>query len=890
MIQNKKITLGILAHVDAGKTTLSEALLYETGAIRSRGRVDHGDTLLDNDEMERQRGITIFSKAARMNYKEKEFILLDTPGHADFTAEMERVLSVLDYGIIVISGTDGVQGHTRTLWKLLEKYGVPCFLFVNKMDIGFVDKSDLLEDLRGKLSDSCVDFSDFSGANANPTEDEKEAVALCDEKMLTHYLETGEIKQETLRTAIAKRKVFPVLFGSALKMDGVEELLESMDLWMTSKAYPEEFGARCYKVGRDIRGERLTYLKITGGTLRVKDVIGGNKINQIRLYLGDKYETVDQVSAGEICGVTGIQESYPGMGLGSCPDLSVDVIEPVLSYQVIPPEGCAPHVLLGYMRQLEEEDPTLKVIWQEGSRQVHVHLMGPVQTEIIQQQIKKRFGVLVTFGPGAVRYKETIEGAVEGVGHFEPLRHYAEAHILIEELPRGSGVECGMDCPTDVLDLNWQRLICTHLAEKTHRGVLTGSPLTDVRLTVVTGKAHKKHTEGGDFRQATYRAVRQGLRKAKNVLLEPYYFVRLEVPAELIGRAMTDMSQMHGEFDAPVTEGETAVLTGKAPVSLLREYGTTLASYSGGRGQMSVSLAGYFPCHNPEEVIEEIGYDPDRDVKNTCDSVFCGHGAGYTVPWYEVEDKMHMPFASYLYEKEQEPDEAEMIALAKARALANRQGEPKKYDGYGGLESDLEEIFVREFGEIKRRLPSQEIQVTDFDRERRIQEAREEYRSNHTTPEKKKNIKKYFLVDGYNIIFSWDELNEIAKSNLDGARGRLLDIMCNFQGHIDQELIVVFDAYRIKGHTREVVEYHNIHVVYTKEAETADAYIERISHEMAKEHQVTVATSDRLEQMIVIGNGARRISARELEAEVKRVNEEALKRYEDKKMTSTTEV
>lgn len=890
MIQSKKITLGILAHVDAGKTTLSEALLYETGAIRSRGRVDHGDTLLDNDEMERQRGITIYSKTARIHYGDREYILLDTPGHADFTAEMERVLSVLDYAIIVISGTDGVQGHTKTLWKLMEKYKIPCFLFVNKMDIGFVDKQSLLENLRGKLSDSCVEFTNFAGAKGQPSAEEKEAVALCDEELLNHYLETGELLSQGIKKAIAHRKLFPVLFGSALKMEGVSALLESMGQWMCSGEYPEEFGARCYKVGRDSRGERLTYLKITGGILRVKDMVGENKINQIRLYLGEKYETVEDALAGEICAVTGIENSYPGMGLGECPDLSVDVIEPVLSYQVIPPAECAPHILLGYMRQLEEEDPTLKVIWQEESRQVHVHLMGPVQTEIIQQQIKKRFGVLVTFGSGAVRYKETIQGAVEGVGHFEPLRHYAEAHILIEPLPRGSGVECGMDCSTDVLDLNWQRLICTHLSERVHRGVLTGSPLTDVRLTVVAGKAHKKHTEGGDFRQATYRAVRQGLRKAKSLLLEPYYFVRLEVPAELIGRAMTDMSQMHGEFEAPVTEGETSVLTGKAPVSLMREYGTTLAAYSGGRGQMSLALAGYFPCHNQEEVIAEIGYDPDRDIKNTCDSVFCGHGAGYTVPWYEVEDKMHVPFASYLYEREQEPDEARMIAQAKAKALAGRQGEPKKYDGYGGLESDLEEIFVREFGEIKRRLPSQEIQVTDFDRQQRIRKAREEYLANHASPGEKKPVKKYFLVDGYNIIFAWKELNEIAKENLDGARGRLLDIMCNFQGHINQELIVVFDAYRIKGHTREVTEYHNIHVVYTKEAETADAYIERISHEMAKEHQVTVATSDRLEQMIVIGNGARRISARELEAEVKRVNDQALKQYEEKKMTDSVKV
>lgn len=882
---SKKITLGILAHVDAGKTTLSEAMLYETGAIRSLGRVDHGNAFLDTDDLERQRGITIFSKMARMNYGDAEFILLDTPGHADFTAEMERVLSVLDYAVLVISGTDGVQGHTRTLWKLLERYQIPCFLFVNKMDIGFTDRETLLAQLKEKLSDGCSDFTGLYDEENLWTEDDKESIALCEEGLLNDFLETGDLQPELLRQAIVTRHVFPVLFGSALKMDGVQELLMCMSQWMSPAPYGEEFGARCFKIGRDAQGNRLSYLKVTGGELRVKDLIGQEKINQIRIYSGDKFETPEQVEAGEICAVTGLDESYAGMGLGQCPPLDVELIEPVLSYQVIPPEGCADHTLLSYMRQLEEEDPTLRVIWQENARQVHVHLMGPVQTEVLQQQLKKRFGILVTFGAGAVRYKETIKGAVEGVGHFEPLRHYAEAHILIEELPRGSGLEYAMDCPTDVLDLNWQRLIYTHLKERTHRGVLTGSPITDVRLTVVTGKAHKKHTEGGDFRQATYRAVRQGLRKAESVLLEPFYQVRLEVPSEHIGRAMTDMSRMQGQFDAPETEGEMSVLMGQAPVALMREYGAELAAYTGGRGVMSLTLAGYYPCHNPEEVIEEIGYDSDRDVKNTCDSVFCGHGAGYTVPWYEVEDRMHMPFASHLYEREEEPDDAAIIAQAKARAQALKQGPEKKYDGYGGLESDLEEIFVREFGEIKRRLPSQDIRVTDYDRQKHQQEAREAYQAAHPKPGKKKAEKKYFLVDGYNVIFAWEELNEIAKVNLEGARGRLMDIMCNYQAHIDQELILVFDAYRIKGHKEEVVDYHNIHVVYTKEAETADAYIERTTHDMAKEHQVTVATSDRLEQMIVIGAGAHRISARELEGEVERINREAMERFQQQNDT-----
>ncbi len=878
----KKITLGILAHVDAGKTTLSEAILYKTGVIRSLGRVDHKDAFLDTDDMERQRGITIFSKTARMTYGDTEYILLDTPGHADFTAEMERVLSVLDYAILVISGTDGVQGHTRTLWKLLEAYGIPCFLFVNKMDIEFTDKGQLLCNIQDKLSDSCLDFSGRYDETCPWSDEEKETIALCDEDLLSHFLEMGELSEGLMKRAIVQRNLFPVVFGSALKLEGIDTLLCCMKEWMCMAEYGKAFAARCYKIGRDEQGNRLTYLKMLGGSLKVKDSIGEDKVNQIRIYTGDKYVTTEEVKAGEVCAITGLGASLAGMGLGACGPLEKEPIEPVLSYQVIPPEGCAPHTLLGFLRQLEEEDPTLRVVWQESARQVHVHLMGPVQTEVLQQQLKKRYGVLVTFGAGAVRYKETIRGAVEGVGHFEPLRHYAEAHVLIEELPQGSGLEYAMDCPTDVLDLNWQRLIYTHLAERTHKGVLTGSPLTDVRLTVVTGRAHKKHTEGGDFRQATYRAVRQGLRKAESVLLEPYYQVRLEVPNECIGRAMIDMSRMNGRFEAPITEGAVASLQGVAPVSLLRDYGVELASYTGGRGQMTLALAGYFPCHNTEEVIEQIGYDPDRDVKNTSDSVFCGHGAGYTVPWYEVEEMMHVPFASHLYEKEEEPDDAQVIAQAKARAEAMRQGEPRKYDGYGGLESDLEEIFVREFGEIKHRLPSQEKRVTDFDREKRQREAKELYEQTHTKPEKQKDMKKYFLVDGYNVIFAWEELNAIAQTNLDGARGRLMDIMCNFQGHLGQELILVFDAYRLKGHAEEVIDYHNIHVVYTKEAETADAYIERTTHDMAKTHQVTVATSDRLEQMIVIGEGARRISARELEKEVKRLNDEAMERFRER--------
>ena len=883
------INIAMLAHVDAGKTTLSEALLYKSGSIRKAGRVDNKDAFLDTNEMERNRGITIFSKQAVFSYGGCEFTLLDTPGHVDFSAEMERTLQVLDYAVLIISGADGVQGHTRTLWRLLARYNIPAFIFVNKMDQQGTDHDKLLAQIKDTLGSACVDFS----KNTDGTyldEDFYENVAVCNEKVLETYLEGGSIGEEDIRQMIQKRELFPCFFGSALKMDGIDELLAALSEYTKIPDYPEKFGATVFKITRDAGGSRLTHLKVTGGTLKARNLLTGykqnkeddiweEKVNQIRLYSGERYECVDRVEAGEVCVILGLSRSYAGMTLGDCAREEHAIIEPVLSYEVIPPEGCAPHVLLSYMRQLEEEDPTLRVTWQERARQVHVHLMGPVQTEVLQQQLKKRYGILVTFGAGKVRYKETIRGAVEGVGHFEPLRHYAEAHILIEELPQGSGMEYAMDCPPDVLDLNWQRLIYTHLAERTHRGVLTGSPLTDVRLTVVSGKAHKKHTEGGDFRQATYRAVRQGLRKAQSVLLEPYYRVRIEMPQQALGRVMTDMSRMYGKFDAPILENETAVLQGIAPVALMRDYGAVLAQVTGGLGQMTLALEGYFPCHNQDEVVAEIAYDPDKDLRNTCDSVFCGHGAGYLVPWYEVEDKMHMPMASYLYEKKQEASMDQVIAAAKARAEAMRQGQPQGYDGYGGLESDLEEIFVREFGEIKRRLPGAEKRVIDADKKDRMQEAREAYQKAHARDKKVAIRKKYLLVDGYNVIFAWKELDEIAKTSIDGARGRLLDIMCNYQGHVGQEVIVVFDAYRVRGHVEEVVDYHNIHVVYTREAETADAYIERTTHDMADKYEVTVATSDRREQMIVIGEGARRFSARDLEKEVERVNREAMEAF-----------
>lgn len=899
----KKITIGILAHVDAGKTTLSEALLYQSGTIRSLGRVDHKDAFLDTDDMERERGITIFSKMARFTYECREqgqedtpeFILLDTPGHADFTAEMERTLAVLDYAVLVISGTDGIQGHTKTLWRLLESYDLPCFLFVNKMDISHDSPKELERSLQKELSDACVSFMSFYDREHFSCEEEQEAIAMCREDLMEHFLETGALDRQRIREGIGKRDIFPVIFGSALKVEGIATLLEAFGEWMRPSPMRPEMGARCYKIGRDRQGNRLTYLKITGGSLHVRDSITyrsdtcefTEKISQIRLYHGEKYETVEEVEAGEICAVLGLSASRAGMTLGACSPVEIGLIEPVLSYQVIPPQGVSTHTVLDCMRRMEEEDPALHVLWQEGLDEIHVHLMGPVQTEFLQRRIKEQYGILVTFGPGAVRYKETIRGSVEGVGHFEPLRHYAEVHLLLEELPQGSGMEAALDCSTDLLDAHWQRLIYDSLKETIHPGVLTGAPLTDMRITLLSGKAHLKHTDGGDFRQATFRALRQGLRKADNVLLEPYYQVCLEVPAEQIGRAMTDMERMHGRFEGPFPDGEMALLNGQAPVAMLRNYGVELASYTAGRGRMHVSLAGYFPCQEQETVVEQSEYDPDRDVEHPCDSVFCARGAGYIVPWYEVEEHMHLPTAVPEEKAVEAEGEETMIVRAKREAEARRRAaefQGTRSSGVGGMEAELEEIFRREFGEEKRRLPSQEKRIRDYDRQETIRSAREDYESTHkkTKIGQGEKAKHYLLVDGYNIIHAWPSLREIAAENLDGARGRLMDILTNYCGHTGVELILVFDAYRIRGHQEEVVEYQNIHVVYTKEAETADAFIERTTHEIVGRNRVTVATSDRLEQMIVLGHGAYRMSAKELEREVERINEMAMEQYQNR--------
>ncbi len=876
----KKLTVGIVAHVDAGKTTLSESLLYAAGAIRSLGRVDRGDTFLDTDAMERERGITIFSKQARLHFQDIDMVLLDTPGHVDFSAEMERTLQVLDYAILVISGLDGVQGHTKTLWRLLHRYHVPVFLFCNKMDIATRTQEELIREIQKELDSSCVDCTGI-GQNTNMPDDDVseiqappqllEEMAMCQEELLEAYMEQGTISLAALRQAVAARDIYPCYFGSALKSQGVEAFLGLMGLLTQEKSYPDTFAAQVYKIGRDVQGNRITYLKLTGGCLKVKQEIQEEKVNQLRLYSGEKYQLVQEIYPGEICGVTGLENTYPGQGLGAQQDSQLPVLEPVLNYRVIPPQEISQITLLQDMKLLQEEDPMLHVTWQEAAGEVHISLMGPVQIEIIQREVKERFHYLITFDTGRIVYKETIAQAVEGVGHFEPLRHYAEVHLLMEPLPTGEGLDFAIQCRQEDLDKNWQRLVYTHLTEKEHLGVLTGSPITDMRITLITGRAHQKHTEGGDFRQATYRAVRQGLKKANSILLEPYYKVELRLPTEYLGRAMTDLQQVHGGIMPPESQGEYSILTGRAPVAEIADYPARVREYTRGQGELQLQLLGYFPCQNQDEVVASIGYDSEADIDNPTGSVFCAHGAGYIVPWYEVEE--HMQVLSPLA-KEQNDAQQQVIFLEKQRRSAKPQQE---YDGYGGLESDLQEIFEKTFGPVKHRLPSQEIRIQSYDRQT---QAKEEYMKNHkNTSTRKKERRKYLLVDGYNVIFAWPELAELSRDNLDSARGRLMDLMCNYQGFLGRELILVFDAYKVKDNPGQVLNYHNIHVVYTKEAETADAYIERVTHDMARDHDVIVATSDALEQMIVIGEGARRMSSRELYEDMLRVVQDGLESY-----------
>lgn len=860
----KQITMGILAHVDAGKTTLSEGILYTCKAIRKLGRVDHQDAFLDTNTLERNRGITIFSKQAECTLGEFGITLLDTPGHVDFSAEMERTLQVLDYGILVISGADGVQGHTETLWRLLSRYQIPVFLFINKMDQPGTDRETLLVELKEKLDTNCVDFS------ADQTsEDWKEQVAVCDEQVMEAYLEGEEISRVQIQKMIRERKLFPCYFGSALKLTGVKEFLEDLKLRIRESSYPESFGAKIYKITRDSQGERLSHMKITGGALKVKSVLSNGKpgesgegiwqekVNQIRIYSGEKYTMVSEVKAGTVCAVTGLTATYPGQGLGSEQASDMPVLEPVLSYRIGLPTEVNVHQALLQLRQLEEEEPLLHIVWNETLGEIYAQVMGEVQIEILKSLIKERFGMAVTFDEGNIVYKETILEPVEGVGHFEPLRHYAEVHLLLEPGETGSGLIFAADCSEDVLDRNWQRLILTHLEEREHKGVLIGAPITDMKITLLTGRAHIKHTEGGDFRQATYRAVRQGLRKAKSQLLEPYYEFRLEVPSEQVGRSMTDIQKMLGEFDPPKTEGEMTVLTGFAPVVTMRDYQKEVISYTSGRGRLSCTLKGYYPCHNQEEVVEAVGYDPEADLENPTGSVFCAHGAGFVVNWDQVEEYMHVESGWNAPAGQETKPEKPVTAK-------NWKEENEKYLA---TEKELEEIFERTYGPIRKlgEEPPAGRSVKGWKKSRR--DPLEGYGKSTSDYKQKKTPngeKEYLLVDGYNIIFAWEDLKELAAVNIDGAREKLMDILCNYQGFKKSTLILVFDAYKVKGNPGSVETYHNIHVVYTKEAETADQYIEKTVHEIGRKYRVTVATSDQLEQVIILGQGGQRMSAREL--------------------------
>lgn len=850
-----KIVVGILAHVDAGKTTLSEGMLYTSGAIRTMGRVDNRDAFLDTYALERERGITIFSKQAVFPLGTTQVTLLDTPGHVDFSPEMERTLQVLDYAILVISGADGVQGHTRTLWNLLRRYEIPTFVFVNKMDQKGTDAEVLLQELKNVLEEGCVDFSTKRDVHFY------EEAAVCSEDALEEFLETGRLKKETLQELFLDRQLFPCFFGSALRLEGVKEFLEQMQELIKVPEYPDTFAAKVFKIARDEAGNRLTYLKITGGSLKVKAVIEGQKVNQIRIYSGEKYEAVNEVEAGSICAVTGLSDTYPGEGLGAEQGTYLPVLEPVLNYQVIPTEGDDPILLLPKLRELEEEEPQLHIVWEEALQEIHVQLMGEVQLEVLKTLIYERFGAEVEFGQGNILYKETIQNTVEGVGHFEPLRHYAEVHLLLEPGEPGSGVQCMSVCSEDLLDRNWQRLILTHLMETEHRGVLTGAPITDIRITLVSGKAHLKHTEGGDFRQAVYRAVRQGLKQADSVLLEPYYEYRLELPSENVGRAMTDIERMHGTFGLPQTEADRTILTGMAPVSTMRDYQKEVHAYTRGNGTLQCTLKGYAPCHNTEEVLAATGYDSERDTLHPTGSVFCAHGAGFLVPWYEVKEYMHLP--SIMQEKPSDSSEEKQTAYRV----------PEETDAWIDTE-EVDRIIAQSVGANKKQktLPKKKVP---------------EYYTSTSKPKKQEVREEYLLVDGYNVIFAWEDLKDLAQVSIDGARGKLLDVLCDYQGMKKCNLIVVFDAYRVQGHKTEISTYHNIHVVFTKEAETADQYIEKFAHENGKKYNVTVATSDGLEQIIIRGQGCRLLSARELKDEIERTKKTLFEEHpqESKKLS-----
>lgn len=852
----KKITIGIVAHVDGGKTTLSEALLYTTGKIRKLGRVDHKDAYLDTFQMERDRGITIFSKQAVMEYNDMRLILLDTPGHVDFSAEMERTLSVLDYAVLVVSGSEGVQGHTETLWKLLETYHVPTFLFVNKMDMPNVSGDFLLHEIKEKLSDSVVRFPVGVGT--------MEDIAMCDEDLFETYMEGGEISETTISELIYNRDLFPCYFGSALQLDGIDSLLEGLYQYTYEPIYSEKFGAKVFKISKDYNNNRLTHLKITGGSLKVKDILNGmnraiewsEKVNEIRVYSGEKYDAVGVVKAGDVCAVIGLTNTYQGEGLGfETEEISPSLI-PVLSYKLDVQNKVHMNQVYQQLKELEEEDPTLKITWNEEKKELTANVMGQVQIEVLKSLIKERFDLDVEFGAGSILYKETITNTVEGVGHFEPLRHYAEVHLLLEPGMPGSGLTFESRVSENELSKNWQRLIMTHLEEKTHRGVLTGAPITDICITIVGGNAHLKHTEGGDFRQATYRAVRQGLKKADSVLLEPYYDFTLTIPTDNVGRAMTDISQMEGTMNPPETVHEKSVLTGYAPVSTMWNYINDVNEYSHGQGTLTLKFKGYAPCHNAQEMIEKAGYDSEADLRNPTGSVFCAHGAGFNVPWNEVENYMHMKTSLNLNSIDKEVEETNSSDV-----IINRKTTKSVNDSYA-TDKELEAIFEKTFGPIKRKKYT-ETTVRNY------QQKPKQYKGKQNN-----NLPECVLVDGYNIIFAWEELKDIASKNIDGARDRLLDIMSNYQGYKDNTVIVVFDAYNVNRHKETVYKHNNIYVVFTKAAETADMYIAKTTHQMASKYRVTVATSDALEQLIIMGHGALRMSAMNFKEEIDRVNKQ----------------
>lgn len=890
----KKLVLGILAHVDAGKTTLSEALLYRTGQIRTLGRVDHQDAFLDTNALERERGITIFSKQARIVTEGLELTLLDTPGHVDFSAEMERTLQVLDYAILVISGTDGVQGHTRTLWRLLKHYQVPTFLFVNKMDLAGADQEQVQTQLERELSDGCVDFSQI-GSNAF-----YDALAMCNEPMLEAYMEHQRVTDEQIRLAIEQREVFPCFYGSALKLEGVEELLSAIEQYANQPSYSNVFQARVYKVGRDAQGSRLTYMKITGGSLAVKGRIAygelEEKADQIRIYSGEKYELTDQVQAGEVCAVTGLTATFPGQGLGAEERVELPVLEPVLNYQIILPQDVNATDMILKLKQLEEEDPQLHILWNEQLKEIHAQMMGQVQIEILTRLIQDRFGVRVSFGQGNIVYKETIRKPVEGVGHFEPLRHYAEVHLLIEPGEPGSGIQVASACSEDVLDLNWQRLILTHVEEREHPGVLTGAALTDVKITILTGRAHIKHTEGGDFRQATYRAIRQGLKSTESVLLEPVYAFSLEVPVDSVGRAMSDLKVRYGKFEPPEfisgQTGEMAILTGTAPVATMQDYMTEVHSYTKGMGHLTLELKGYDVCHNAEEVITEIAYDSEADVANPTASVFCAHGAGFLVPWDKVPEYMHLEYVFHPEDEDHEQRlqdgfqyETEGAAFGPGGSWGRTPKESKTAANSWELDKELQSIYAREFGMNKDDMLDQErkkwVKKNKADASG-VRKPKHDKQGNIIYPTREPQ-EEYLIVDGYNIIFAWKDLKELSRVNIDSARGKLLDELGSYQGYRRCHVIVVFDAYKSKDHPASVEHYHDIEVIYTKTDQTADMYIEKLVHEIGRKHRVTVATNDGLEQLTVMGQGALRMSAENLREELERIQKEIYEEYLSKK-------